>query len=191
MWLNHVLHSFLSFSALITMPRAQVLLSIAVACECVLFLWSLVDPFSATVHHALARPGHKFRSVHVARLQVEADPTGGKLAATSGKLGGAPHKLTAEVQFHVGDTITALQRAVMQPGGQEVILYGTVMGAIGALYPFTSREVGRVNGWGQKQLVVTCRGCLVAFWCTPRQAKEQRHLCMCLPMLTVHAVHAR
>jgi hypothetical protein len=53
-------------------------------------------------------------------LQVEDDPTGGKLAATSGKLGGAPHKLEPVSNFHIGDTITALQRAVMQPGGQEV-----------------------------------------------------------------------
>ena len=42
--------------------------------------------------------------------------------------------------FHVGDTITALQRASLQPGGQEAILYATVMGGIGALLPFTSRE---------------------------------------------------
>lgn len=42
------------------------------------------------------------------------------MAASSGKLNGAPHKLEDIVQFHVGDTITSLQRAAMQPGGQEV-----------------------------------------------------------------------
>eukprot|EP00877_Chromochloris_zofingiensis_P000800 jgi/Chrzof1/10720/Cz05g09290.t1 len=88
----------------------------------------------------------KFGNLFVARLpadisaQVEEDPTGGKLASQLGKLGGAPHKLENVVQFHVGDTITSLQRAVMQPGGTEVIVYGTIMGTIGALYPFTSRE---------------------------------------------------
>lgn len=58
-----------------------------------------------------------------------------------GKLGGAPHKLDNVTQFHVGDTITSLQRAVMQPGGSEVLLYGTIMGGIGAFFPFQSKEV--------------------------------------------------
>jgi splicing factor 3B subunit 3 len=40
----------------------------------------------------------------------------------------------------VGDTVTALQRAVLQPGGRELIVYGTLGGAVGVLYPFTSRE---------------------------------------------------
>mmetsp|Transcript_4234 Transcript_4234/g.6990 ORF Transcript_4234/g.6990 Transcript_4234/m.6990 type:complete len:1205 (-) Transcript_4234:464-4078(-) len=88
----------------------------------------------------------KFGNLGVLRLpadisqQVEEDPTGGKLASTSGKLNGAPHKLTAVVNFHVGDTITAMQRTALQPGGQEVIVYGTAMGAIGVFYPFGSRE---------------------------------------------------
>jgi hypothetical protein len=128
---------------------------------------------------------------------VEEDPTGGKLASSTGRLNGAPHKLGAINHFHVGDTITAMQRASLQPGGQEVgfiacdwhqaayelmalpalyqrqmqqgtesgeepsflggtslllfdlpilmhckqvIVYATSMGAIGAFYPFTSRE---------------------------------------------------
>lgn len=88
----------------------------------------------------------KFGNIFVSRLpadisaQVEEDPTGGKLATMTGKLNGAPFKLSNLNQFHVGDTVMSLQRCVLQPGGQEVILYGTIMGAIGALYPFTSRE---------------------------------------------------
>lgn len=62
------------------------------------------------------------------------------MAASTGRLNGAPHKLSAVANFHVGDTITAMQRAALQPGGQEVIVYATVMGAIGAFYPFSSRE---------------------------------------------------
>ncbi|GFH30321.1 CPSF_A domain-containing protein, partial [Haematococcus lacustris] len=90
--------------------------------------------------------GDKFGNLTVLRLpadisaQVEEDPTGGKLAASTGKLNGAPHKLQAITNFHIGDTITAMQRAALQPGGQEVIVYGTVMGAIGVLYPFSSKE---------------------------------------------------
>eukprot|EP00798_Chlamydomonas_sp_ICE-L_P023642 gene23642-9170_t len=88
----------------------------------------------------------KFGNVAVLRLPpdvsaaVDEDPTGGKLAIALGKLGGAPNKLEPINNFHVGDTITSMQRASLQPGGQEVIIYATVMGSIGALYPFTSRE---------------------------------------------------
>lgn len=88
----------------------------------------------------------KFGNIFVARLpadlsaQVEEDPTGGKIAAAGGRLGGAPFKLSTIVNFHVGDTVTALQRAALQPGGHEVLLYATISGAVGALYPFTSRE---------------------------------------------------
>ena len=67
---------------------------------------------------------------------MEDDPTGGKFAGASNLLQGAAHKLEDIINFHAGDTVTALQRAAMQPGGREVILYGTVMGAIGtALTP--------------------------------------------------------
>jgi splicing factor 3B subunit 3 len=76
---------------------------------------------------------------------VEEDPTGGKLAAQTGKLGGAPHKLQNLAQFHVGDTITSLAVSSLQPGGNEVILYGTVMGGIGVFFPFASKEVRGVS----------------------------------------------
>lgn len=63
--------------------------------------------------------------------QVEEDPTGGKFAGVGGALNSAHHKLEDVIQFHVGDTVTALQRAAMQPGGQDSIIYGTIMGALG------------------------------------------------------------
>ena len=64
-------------------------------------------------------------------MQVEEDPTGGKYAGAGSALNGAPHKLESIIQFHVGDVVTSLQRAVMQPGGQEAVLYGTIMGCVG------------------------------------------------------------
>lgn len=64
---------------------------------------------------------------------MEEDPTGGKYAGAASALNGAPHKLDSIIQFHVGDVVTSLQRAVMQPGGQECIMYGTIMGAVGGL----------------------------------------------------------
>ena len=77
--------------------------------------------------------------------QVEDDPTGGKFAGASNLLQGAAHKLEDIINFHAGDTVTALQRAAMQPGGREVILYGTVMGAIGTVVP-TGMRLWQTSG---------------------------------------------
>lgn len=83
---------------------------------------------TAQATRCLARPGF---TLGLYGLQVEEDPTGGKYAGAASALNGAPHKLESVIQFHVGDVVTSLQRAVMQPGGQECIMYGTVMGAVG------------------------------------------------------------
>lgn len=85
--------------------------------------------------------GDRFGNLSLLRLPselsaaVEEDPTGGKFAEL-----GAANKLDAINNFHVGETITALQRAVLQPGGREILLYATINGGIGILHPFTSRE---------------------------------------------------
>lgn len=44
------------------------------------------------------------------------------------------------VQFHVGDVVSCLQKASLIPGGGDSIIFGTVMGSLGALLAFTSRE---------------------------------------------------
>lgn len=36
--------------------------------------------------------------------------------------------------------MTALQRSALQPGGQEVLVYATLLGSLAALLPFVSRE---------------------------------------------------
>ena len=64
-------------------------------------------------------------------MQVEEDPTGGKFARSAGLLNSAAHKLEDVVNFHVGDIVTSLERAILQPGGREVLVYATVMGGIG------------------------------------------------------------
>ena len=74
---------------------------------------------------------------------MEDDPTGGKFAGASNLLQGAAHKLEDIINFHAGDTVTALQRAAMQPGGREVILYGTVMGAIGTAFCLERPKKGK------------------------------------------------
>lgn len=44
------------------------------------------------------------------------------------------------MHFHVGDLVTSLQKTTLVVGGSEVLLYSTIMGAIGALIPLTKRE---------------------------------------------------
>ncbi|KAB1217986.1 Splicing factor 3B subunit 3 [Morella rubra] len=88
----------------------------------------------------------KFGNVYFVRLpqdvsdEIEEDPTGGKIKWEQGKLNGAPNKMEEIVQFHVGDVVTCLQKASLIPGGGECLIYGTVMGSLGALLAFTSRD---------------------------------------------------
>ncbi|KAG8377236.1 hypothetical protein BUALT_Bualt08G0007300 [Buddleja alternifolia] len=88
----------------------------------------------------------KFGNVYFVRLpqdvsdEIEEDPTGGKIKWEQGKLNGAPNKVEEIVQFHIGDVVTCLHKASLIPGGGDCIIYGTVMGSLGALLPFTSRD---------------------------------------------------
>ena len=98
----------------------------------------------AILDYCTVAGGDKFGNVFVCQLSdkasqaVEDDPTGGR--ALSGKGEGCAYKLELACHFHLGDTVTAIQRAAMQPGGKEVLLYATVQGELGALVPVTSRE---------------------------------------------------
>ncbi|PQM39832.1 splicing factor 3B subunit 3-like [Prunus yedoensis var. nudiflora] len=88
----------------------------------------------------------KFGNVYFVRLpqdvsdEIEEDPTGGRIKWEQGKLNGAPNKVEEIVQFHVGDVVSCVQKASLIPGGGECIIYGTVMGSLGALLAFTSRD---------------------------------------------------
>ncbi len=44
------------------------------------------------------------------------------------------------INFHVGDTVTSIQKCALVPGGTEVLFYATIMGSLGVLLPFTTRE---------------------------------------------------
>merc|ERR1712216_544824 len=87
----------------------------------------------------------KFGNIFISRLpekindDLEEDPTAfaGK---TGGLLNGAPHKVDHIIQYHVGETVTSVQRCTLVPGGVDVIVYATIMGGIGVLLPFASRE---------------------------------------------------
>eukprot|EP00746_Dinoflagellata_sp_MGD_P091760 gnl/MRDRNA2_/MRDRNA2_36348_c0_seq1.p1 gnl/MRDRNA2_/MRDRNA2_36348_c0~~gnl/MRDRNA2_/MRDRNA2_36348_c0_seq1.p1 ORF type:complete len:1184 (-),score=253.37 gnl/MRDRNA2_/MRDRNA2_36348_c0_seq1:15-3260(-) len=88
----------------------------------------------------------KFDNVFVARIPAFAtddeggDLTGLRLKADTAYLTGASPKLDHFVQFHVGDSVTALERTTLVQGGGDLICYSTLLGAIGALFPFSTRE---------------------------------------------------
>jgi splicing factor 3B subunit 3 len=88
----------------------------------------------------------KFDNFFLARLPDECredeggDHTGLRLKADTAYLTGSTPKLDHVVQFHVGDTVTALERTTLAQGGSELICYSTVLGAIGAFYPFASKD---------------------------------------------------
>ncbi|CEG40787.1 pre-mrna-splicing factor rse1 [Plasmopara halstedii] len=87
----------------------------------------------------------KFGNIFISRLPSEVsdeidNPTGNRILWDSGLLNGAPNKLEQVAQFHVGDVVTSMVRTTLVPGGSEAIIYATIMGRIGVLIPFTSRE---------------------------------------------------
>ncbi|KAJ3195275.1 Splicing factor 3B subunit 3 [Irineochytrium annulatum] len=90
--------------------------------------------------------GDKFGNIFVNRLpqdiseEVDEDPTGNKLVYEKGYLHGAPHKIPHLCEFHVGETITAIQKAGLVPGGREVLIYTTILGRVGVLVPFISKD---------------------------------------------------
>merc|ERR1712087_373456 len=91
--------------------------------------------------------GDKFGNIFVCRLPQEVSDDiddAQLLSATAGRedmaLNGAPSKADEIVQFHIGETVTSLQKVTMGPGCAEVILYTTIMGGIGAMLPLTHRD---------------------------------------------------
>lgn len=87
----------------------------------------------------------KFGNIFISRLpkdvtsDADEDPTGALLAEKT-FLNGAPYRTECVACFHVGDTVTSLQKAALTRGGPEVLVYTTITGAIGALVPLDSRE---------------------------------------------------
>eukprot|EP00435_Cladocopium_sp_Y103_P007532 s4350_g2.t1 len=99
----------------------------------------------ATVLDSMTMAGaDKFDNFFVCRIPEEAlrrgDHTGLRLKADTAYLTGATPKLDSIVQFHVGDTVTALEKTTLAQGGSELICYSTLLGAIGAFYPFAGKD---------------------------------------------------
>ncbi|KAJ8329230.1 pre-mRNA-splicing factor rse1 [Batrachochytrium dendrobatidis] len=90
--------------------------------------------------------GDKMGNIFVNRLSAEVskgideDTTGNQAIFDRGYLQGAPHKVHHEADFFLGETLTSLTKTSLVPGGREILLYTTLMGGIGLLIPFISKD---------------------------------------------------
>jgi splicing factor 3B subunit 3 len=50
------------------------------------------------------------------------------------------NKIVQVASMYVGAVVTSLQKAVLSTGGAEVVVYSTIHGAIGVLYPLTGKD---------------------------------------------------
>ena len=88
----------------------------------------------------------KFGNVFVTRLpqEISDDIDDAQLLLSSTNdvtaLNGAPCKSEELVQYFVGETVTSLAKVSLGPGCAEVILFTTMLGSIGALLPFSSKD---------------------------------------------------
>jgi len=88
----------------------------------------------------------KFGNIVVHRLPDETskksrkDPTLLLVDEYGENMGGAAHKFDDLIQYHVGDTVTSIQKTVLRPGGDEVLIYSTLLGAIGIFKPIKAKE---------------------------------------------------
>jgi splicing factor 3B subunit 3 len=88
----------------------------------------------------------KFENFFINRLPVgceedaEDDPTATKFQWENGYLNGAAFKMEKVNQFFVGEVGTAIQKCKLAASSNEVVLFGTTMGAICAMLPFDSRQ---------------------------------------------------
>lgn len=68
------------------------------------------------------------------------DPSGGAVQWSNSPMVGSPNKLAIVNNYYVGETITKVLKAQITPGGRDCIFYATVLGTLGVLVPFASRE---------------------------------------------------
>jgi len=105
---------------------------------------------SALVDFDTIVAGDKFGNIFAGRLpagvteDLEKDPFGGK-SKILGRYGealtvGPPRKLMDIVNYHVGEIVTSIQKTTLMSAGVEVLVYSTIMGGLGILIPFTSKE---------------------------------------------------
>eukprot|EP01053_Blabericola_migrator_P001067 Blabericola_migrator_1__1066@NODE_1270_length_4934_cov_107_196014_g857_i0_p1_GENE_NODE_1270_length_4934_cov_107_196014_g857_i0NODE_1270_length_4934_cov_107_196014_g857_i0_p1_ORF_typecomplete_len1253_score244_13MMS1_N/PF10433_9/1_8e123CPSF_A/PF03178_15/8_5CPSF_A/PF03178_15/1_8CPSF_A/PF03178_15/6_4e68CNH/PF00780_22/35CNH/PF00780_22/1_7e02CNH/PF00780_22/3_9HPIP_like/PF18524_1/11HPIP_like/PF18524_1/44_NODE_1270_length_4934_cov_107_196014_g857_i03733759 len=102
----------------------------------------LLDPYTII-------GGDKFENLFVVRIPPDVisdnevfDSSGLKVRGDTAYLTGQTHKFESACEFYLGDIPMAMQKCLMTPGGSEFVLFGTIMGSIGAFLPLqTQREV--------------------------------------------------
>ncbi|CAD7967800.1 unnamed protein product [Amoebophrya sp. A120] len=88
----------------------------------------------------------KFDNIFMARVpehcanDEQVDTTGMRLKADTAYLTGQTAKLEHIMQFHVGEMVTAVEKTPIALGGADCIIYSTLMGSIGALYPIQTTD---------------------------------------------------
>jgi len=89
--------------------------------------------------------GDKFGNISILRLPRGADAgavdISGNRALWDSSRDDATPRLETLCNYHVGEIVTGMTRASLVAGGSESLIYVTVTGRIGALVPFTSREM--------------------------------------------------
>ena len=99
----------------------------------------------AVLDHDTVAAVDKFENVFVLRLPAaceedEKDIGSVKYKWEAGFLNAAYYKMEHIAHFYIGDLATSLQKCSLSEAGPEILLYGTTMGAIGALVPVTKKE---------------------------------------------------
>ena len=87
----------------------------------------------------------KFGNIFADRLPEDTNedvvnPTGNRILWDSGRMNGAPNKLTNIMSFHVGETVTTCAKTKLYQAGAECVVLGSVMGSVTAAMPFASRD---------------------------------------------------
>lgn len=96
-------------------------------------------------HHTLIA-ADKFDSVFILRVPEETKQEeygivnkcwyGGDASSSSSR----SKKLEHIMSFHIGETVTALQKVKLSPLGTECVMYATIMGTIGVFIPYENKE---------------------------------------------------
>ncbi|KAJ9450267.1 putative splicing factor 3B subunit 3 [Diplonema papillatum] len=94
--------------------------------------------------------GDKLGNINVVRLDEHAsedldndpncDTGSSKWLYDRGFLQGAPQRLQLVASYHVGSTVTSMERTTLVTGGEEIILYSTISGSVGCLIPIRKKH---------------------------------------------------
>ncbi|KAK8791095.1 hypothetical protein WA158_005726 [Blastocystis sp. Blastoise] len=114
----------------------------------------------------------KMGNIFIERIDPKTDdnvnnPTGNKVLWDTGFLNGAPNKNQLVASIHIGEIVTSLQKTTLLKGGDELILYTTILGKIGVLLPLSSRSDSHdfihIEMWMRESQPSLCGRDIIAF----------------------------